>query len=141
MKIIAHRGNLYGPDKQKENTLLAVEECISKGYDVEIDIWYKNSKLFLGHDFPKILISIDFLNKFKNNLWLHAKNIEVIDELISTDYNWFWHETDKLTLTSKGIPWCYPGNYLKSGITVELEYKKEISEVYGICTDYPLKWI
>ena len=55
------------------------------------------------------------------------------------DINCFWHETDKMTLTSIGIPWCYPNTYMGKGITVEYDYRP-IPNIYGICTDYCLKW-
>ena len=40
MKLIAHRGNVNGPDPLTENTPEKIESAITAGYDVEIDIWY-----------------------------------------------------------------------------------------------------
>ena len=37
MKLIAHRGNTNGPNKQSENTIDQIDECIKNGYDVEIN--------------------------------------------------------------------------------------------------------
>jgi hypothetical protein len=39
MKIIAHRGNLYGPDPETENTIEQAERCFAICFDVELDIW------------------------------------------------------------------------------------------------------
>ena len=50
MRIICHRGNMYGPDINTENNPKQIDFCISKGYDVEIDLWLEGGKYFLGHD-------------------------------------------------------------------------------------------
>jgi hypothetical protein len=140
MKIISHRGNLNGPILEKENTPNYIDDAICKQFDVEIDIWCIDEFIFLGHDAPMTKIEDSWLIARSNNLWCHAKNLEAICYLNNIQgIHYFWHETDKITLTNRGIPWCYPGNYLKNGITVELNYNN-IPKVYGICTDYPLKW-
>ena len=56
MLKIAHRGNLYGPDPERENTIEVISEALALGYDVEIDIWLVDGKLYLGHDEPTYLI-------------------------------------------------------------------------------------
>ena len=38
MIIISHRGNLDGPDKERENNPHFIDDCITKGFDVEIDL-------------------------------------------------------------------------------------------------------
>ena len=44
-----------------------------------------------------------------------------------------------MTLTSDGFLWMYPGNYSRTGVTVCLgEPEQNISNAWGICTDYPL---
>ena len=44
MKLIAHKGNVNGPDSSKENTPAQIEWCIDNGYDVEIDVRYDSEK-------------------------------------------------------------------------------------------------
>lgn len=142
MKIISHRANINGRNKERENKLNAIDECISMGFDVEIDIFTINDKIFLGHDYPVDEITVDYLLLNKNKLWIHLKNIESIDLFITLkqDLNWFWHETDKITLTSFGVPWCYPNTYIETGISVVLNKHIKIPKVYGVCTDYPIEW-
>ena len=53
MIIISHRGNLNGIDLERENNPYFIDDCISKGFDVEIDLRIKENKLFLGHDFAQ----------------------------------------------------------------------------------------
>jgi hypothetical protein len=140
MKIISHRGNLSGKDISRENKIFAIVECIDLGFDVEVDLWSLNGELYLGHDEPEIYIESKFLFSNSENLWIHAKNFLAVDWLVSKPLNWFWHKTDEMTLTSKGIPWCYPDNYLSSGITVLSEDIEIPQKVYGICTDNPLRY-
>lgn len=142
MKFIAHRGNLTGPNPIRENSIDYIEEAISEGFDVEIDLRVEDNKCYLGHDDPQYFVTLEWLRKYKDVLWIHCKNLEALEKLSSSavEFNYFWHETDCYTLTSKGVGWVYPGKkpYLNSVIvmpeTVDLcdEY---INQVYGICTD------
>ena len=42
MKLIAHRGNIFGSDTSKENSPDYIDEALSKEFDVEIDIRFIN---------------------------------------------------------------------------------------------------
>jgi hypothetical protein len=147
-KIISHRGNLLGPDPTRENCPKATEECLNIGIDVELDLRYfpQNNSWYLGHDAPDYLITLDWLSEKSNRLWIHCKNIEALFELNSLEnssqYNYFWHETDKFTLTSQNYIWTFPGNAAtQDSIIVDLENKTFSDSVkyYGICTDMPLQ--
>jgi hypothetical protein len=140
MKAISHRGNLTGPNKEYENSPSYIIEALQEGYDVEIDVWAYENELFLGHDIAEYKISIDFLQNRK--LWCHAKNLDAFEYMISKDIHCFWHENEKCVLTSNGVIWCYPGVFLKNGITVMLEREEIIKkdQILGICTDYPLEY-
>lgn len=108
------------------------------GFDTEIDVRVKNGNFFLGHDAPDYEVDICFFNK---NMWIHCKNLEAVEEIKKTNLNWFWHNNDKLTLTSKGFAWCYPEVYIEGAITVLPGKPKKIpKKIGGICTDYPLGW-
>lgn len=137
IKIISHRGNLNGIDKQLENKPEQIIKALTL-FDIEIDLWSINNELFLGHDNPEHKINIDFLN---DKMWIHCKNLEAIQTMSKTNLNWFWHENDKMTQTSKGYVWCYPGVYLENAITVEFNYNPNLPKnIYGICTDYPMRY-
>ena len=151
MRIIAHRANLYGPLKDKENTLDQIYKSIEYGFDVEIDLRIINQEIFLGHDQANELISLNKLLKISNYLWIHCKNIDALEYFNENNFNnvfnYFWHQEDKYTLTSKGYIWSYPGtNLTPNSINVLPEWSCEINKlkllkkdnVYGICTDYPL---
>ena len=54
MKLIAHRGNIDGPNPETENTPEQIVKCIDQGYDVEVDIRIdiKTNTLWLEDDTP-----------------------------------------------------------------------------------------
>jgi hypothetical protein len=140
MKIISHRGNLYGKDLNVENKPSQIDRVIEKGYDVEIDLRYEDRELYLGHDHSEYKISYDWLNERKNKLWIHAKDHDCISFLKKTNFNWFWHEKDDMTLTSHGYIWSNVGIFIESGITVTLELSEIPDYILGICTDEPIRF-
>lgn len=136
IKIISHRANINGPDPKIENHPDQIIK-VAKKFDVEIDVWYLNNCYSLGHDYPMYEIQESFL--MSEFLWCHAKNFEAMERMLYKKIHCFWHEEDKMTVTSKGIPWCYPNHFIKNGITVIKEnyYSTEIN-ILGVCTDYPI---
>jgi len=142
MKLIAHRGLINGPDKNFENSPNQINTALSLGYDCEIDIWKCDDKLFLGHDLPQYEIDLQFLSN--ENFWIHAKNLEALHFLLSTNLNYFWHQTDDFTLTSRGFIWAYPGKELTEKsimvmpelISSDFQMYANSINFYGICSDY-----
>ena len=53
MRLIAHRGNITGPDPSRENHPDYIRQAIDLGYNVEIDVWRIGGKFILGHDEPQ----------------------------------------------------------------------------------------
>jgi hypothetical protein len=141
MKLIAHRGLMFGSDKTNENAPYQIQSALDKGFDAEIDLRIVNDKFFLGHDDPTYEIDPEFLHK--KGLWIHAKNWEALEWLSDTQLNYFWHQEDSYTLTSHGIVWAYPNQPLMAksvcvmpenqGISLEYAFNLPI---YGICSDY-----
>ena len=140
MIYISHRGNLDGKSENDENNPEYIVNALKKGFDVEIDVWFKNSNFYLGHDNPKYKIEKKFLEN--NQFWCHAKNTEAIYEMSKINCHYFWHQEDDYTITSKGIIWTYPGKLLlKNSICVLPElFDKQILNCLGICSDYIQKY-
>jgi hypothetical protein len=145
MRLIAHRGNVDGPNPSKENHPIYIESAILLGFDVEIDVWWENDHFYLGHDNPTYLLeNLSLLSNEK--VWCHAKNLLALDKLLQiNNCNYFWHQNDDFTLTSKGFIWTYPGKQLcdrsvcviNENLITKNEFKKihDIMAV-GICSDY-----
>lgn len=50
MKFISYRGNLYGPNPKLENKPTYIIEALKMGFDLEVDVFFRNKKFYLGHD-------------------------------------------------------------------------------------------
>lgn len=135
MVLISHRGNLKGRNPEQENTAPYIMAAINAGYDVEIDVWKTPDGLFLGHDRPETKTDVNFLEN--ENLWIHCKNIEALEDISSRGFHCFFHQNDDVILTSKGFLWVFPAKpMVPSAICVlpELLVKKPICA--GFCSDY-----
>ena len=138
MIYIAHRGLVDGPNKELENNPTHIKQVL-KRYDVEVDVWFKDGKWFLGHDGPTYEVDFEFLEQ--PGLWIHAKNLPALYVLTGTFTNYFWHQEDDFTMTSHGYIWTYPGKQLtKHSICVLPEWNNKVenfdSECYGVCSDF-----
>lgn len=143
MILIAHRGNVVGPNPDKENHPDYILEAIKSGFHVEIDLWLANNQLHLGHDEPQYPIKPEFL--YNESFWIHAKNIDTAYYLTKhKDLHWFFHDQDDCVLTSRGYLWTYPGKQLTpESIAVmpeRITTPYDLSLSCGICTDYPIKY-
>ena len=147
--ILSHRGNLDGPNPKKENSPEYVRAALDAGFDVEIDLWFKDTGWYLGHDGPTYKVDPVFL--WNPNLWVHCKNLKTLGEASMLNSlsprlyksNLFFHNTDDGVLTSNGLIWTYPGKYLTwASIAVCPERVEgwDLSVAAGICTDYPKKY-
>lgn len=148
---IAHRGNLNGPNPEMENSPEYINTAIKSGFNVEVDVWSIDNKLYLGHDKPQYLIKTGFLLERHKVLWIHCKNLEAVNALLKfKSLNIFVHDKDMATLTSHNYVWTYPGckYYPDNSICVMPEWETcdlttisslSSSGYIGICTDYPQK--
>jgi len=139
MILISHRGNINGPHPKQENNPNYLKKIADLGYNVEIDVWKIDEKLFLGHDDPTYQVSLNFLKNDK--FWCHAKNLESLKALLDNDIVCFWHQNDDFTLTSNGYIWTYPRKEVceKTIIvchTIEETIRISQMDVSGICSDY-----
>ena len=152
MKYIAHRGLVNGPDKILENKPSQIESTILLGFDCEIDLRVyvdidtNSYKFWLGHDDVSYEIAYEFLLKWKNHLWIHAKNLTALQWLCEhhDEFNYFSHDQDDFVITSKGFIWTYPEKPLtKISVCLMPEWHRSVEDLksfkpdcYGICSDY-----
>ena len=138
MILISHRGNINGRFEDWENKPEYIDDALSLGYDVEIDLWFIDGKTYLGHDEPQYEIDDDWLGERIDKIWVHCKNIESLNWIRSTNLHYFWHETDTVTLTSKNYIWAYPGKQpINGSIAVMPELENDnVLLCTGICSDY-----
>lgn len=145
--IISHRGNLEGSNPETENTNDQIMKAIEAGFDVEVDVWYRNGWIYLGHDGPQErMISLE---KNYEKMWYHCKDILTLGFFIDLGrdhYNYFFHDKDNATLTNRKYIWTYPGKKLTNHSIAVLPETTDNwvinknSTMHGICTDYPIKY-
>lgn len=140
MILIAHRGNLNGPNREKENNPMYIKAAIKKGFNVEVDLWHFNNSFWLGHDTMEYQINYEFLLKYQTKLWCHAKSATTLKELLDLNMHCFYHDKDNMTLTSKNYIWVHPDYKYINGycILVHPERQKYINTTVaaGVCSDY-----
>lgn len=144
MLWISHRGNIDGPNEKRENTAEYINEALALGLDVEIDVWFVDGELYLGHDHPFYNLPHEYLKN--EHIWFHCKNARAIDYLQFMEslghhknIKYFWHQTDDCTLTSNQKVWTYPGKALipnSIAVLPEQGHKGKLWRCFGICTDY-----
>lgn len=138
MRWIAHRGNLRGPNPERENHPEYVIEALDAGFHCEIDVWNIAGYWFLGHD--KATDDVDYDLLTHPRIWCHAKDIETLELLLDADdrINCFWHQSDDVTLTRRGYIWTYPGKPLteRSICLKPEETGQDYSKCAGVCSDY-----
>mgnify|MGYP000333011781 CR=1 FL=1 len=128
-----------GKIENLENSPVYIDQSLSLGYDVEIDVWYKDNIWWLGHDKPQYGVSQHWFSERYEKLWIHCKNIEAVEWFnMLNSYHYFWHEGDTLTLTSMNVVWAYPGKQpIKGSIAVMPEINNDnLDDCIGICSDY-----
>lgn len=142
--IISHRGNISGPNEKTENHPDQIRYAIQQGFYVECDVWYDGSKFALGHDKPQYQVPPEFF--YNDRLFIHAKSILTLHKLIKTAAaDIFTHDQDLCALTKNGLIWShykYKTLITDKSVAVlpELAEDWDISNAYGICTDFPNKY-
>lgn len=143
MKLIAHRGNIFEKNLNKENSPDYIDHAILSGYDVEIDLRAKNNSVYLGHDDYEYLIDQKFLLDRIDKLWVHCKDRLALDIALRNNLNCFWHTSDDYTITKHGFVWAYPGKldteYNCVLVLPELFWSLDqiiTFKPYGMCSDF-----
>lgn len=154
MKVISHRGNLEGPNPERENEPEYINEAMEKIGWVEIDLWVSINKdtlhptLYLGHDYPLHRIHSEFIKTKGDRLYVHCKNFNALEfcRNYNMGCNYFFHDKDTYTLVSNGEIWMYPsfGQFNRQTIMAIPERIKQPPEYFkgigGVCTDFALEW-
>lgn len=138
MKTICHRGNMFGPNPEKENEPSYIQEALKSGYDVEVDVWLKDGELYLGHDGPTYKTSRYLLQN--KRVWVHCKDVTTYLELSKfSNINCFFQNNDDIVKTSQGYFWAHSKcqSFNDQTVVTDLEAKTwNQPKPYAICSDY-----
>jgi hypothetical protein len=158
MILYSHRGNLNGKNPELENTPAYIDEALSAGFSVEVDIWRNDKKFFLGHDAPSAEIPYEWLEERRSKLVVHAKNFNAFSALTFHHLNRdkelavFFHENDKYSLVHNcrnshgividGIIWAHCLEEINCKSIIPLLTREDVSnhfpkkQIWGVCSDY-----
>lgn len=145
MLLIAHRGNINGPNIEEENSPNYIQKALDSGFYVEVDVWKteegEEDEVFLGHDEPQYKVNIKFLQNKK--IICHGKTIDSLRYLLEKEIHCFFHDKDDCVLTSELYIWTYPGKELVKGSICVLPERidRDVRKVLeyncvGVCSDY-----
>jgi len=143
MIFISHRGNISRRTQHLENSIGGINDALGYGFDVEIDTWIIDGRMYLGHDQPKQLVDNEnFIYDNEKNLWFHAQTIDTMIALKNSGFShYFFHKTDDVAITSCGKFWTYIGKPLTENSICCLpeqttNYERfEWHKCAGVCSD------
>ncbi|NBP57470.1 hypothetical protein EBU71_13220 [bacterium] len=152
-KLISHRGNLSKIIPEKENHPDYIEDALHRGYDVEVDIRFRDGEFYLGHDQPDYKIEVSWIREKSERLWIHCKDLSSASQLrllksSMPELKYFCHNVDPYTLVSNGFIWVHYDTFINNpdvGLDqnciiplLTLEHVRDYSDldVYGICSDF-----
>lgn len=142
---ICHRGVLNTTAKELENNLGVLIQREIQGVAVEVDVWYAEKSLWLGHDKPEYRITLEWLAASRRRL-IHAKDGATFAYLLeeagkrALDLHIFYHTEEDYVLTNKGLLICYPGQPLLPGSLCMMPERasytpEQLQCVAAICSD------
>lgn len=145
MKIYAHRGNVAGPNPERENTISHINEALASGYCVELDVSLSLGELYLGHDFTRLQEKVEKIWLENSRFLVHCKTLDTFLLLSKfSNIHSFYQEDDSVALSTWGK--CIIHNkviknkYDDKDIIVSLRPTEfDLSKYYnanGIVTDY-----
>jgi len=143
MILISHRGNIDMVFPDRENAPDYIDEAISQGYDVEMDVRLIGETLCLGHDEPQYKVSLQWLLDRKAHLWVHTKNFAALSFLINKPLRTFYHQKENHTIINYcNLIWSHELSEANEKSIIPLISKEDIARqpvpqnVYGICSDF-----
>ena len=149
MIFISHRGNIDGVNPERENSPDYIDECLALGYDCEVDLRMKDGVPHLGHDTPDHRVSVAWIHKRMDRLWIHVKEYDALVWVMAYCPNstYFCHEGDRYTLVSNGFVWSHDlSNKMTDRCVIPLLSKESVAG-YGqdgfgaVCSDFILDCI
>lgn len=147
--LISHRGNIIKRNPKRENSPDYINDALSKGFYVEIDLRWHDGDFWLGHDEPQYKIDIIFL--LNTNLFIHCKDfksyaaLRAFSEIANFDISAlhvFIHDQGH-ALTTSGYVITAPGeelSLLSIAMMPEMALGWDVSQAAGICSDEIIKY-
>lgn len=146
--FICHRGNLSQKVLEDENKPDILDQRINEGYHIELDVWVKDDKYFLGHDRPETKIEWSWLMKHLSQKYIHCKDGATLEHMIlrsgqeGFNPNLFYHTVEDYAITTRGSIIVLPGKKLLTGsinmmpeLASEQRPLEERRKALAVCSD------
>jgi len=150
MRVISHRGNVFGPGSQCERK--NIERAYELGYDVELDVWIVNEQFYVGHDEPLYELPLEWIDSaMADRTWFHAKNIFAYNALKGLGVRTFMH-ADESWAPIGALQWHHPRlndsiTFKENDVVLDVNGHARIdiervrkTPPYAICTDWADDW-
>ena len=142
MLLISNKGNIEGENLDLENTPDYIESTINQGYNVKIDLKYKNDKLYLGEITSDTEVEWSWLLKWSDYLWINCRDTKTLSFFLENGqkFNFFYNYLDLVTMTSKGFAWSVENPDSKGTIVYDIDNDLNPIDVLGVCSNWVSKW-
>jgi hypothetical protein len=149
MKLISYRGNINGSDPKVENTISYIDDALSEGYIVAIDVWLDNGKLYLCTSRPSIYTTsrsrgyrtgapyyeIDESYLENSMILVRAGNADTLVRLVKNGRIHCFHTDKHSAITSRGFLWT-TSNVSGLNVIRMSTGGDPVSPCYAVCSSY-----
>ena len=149
MKLISYRGNINGPNPELENTAPYINDAISEGYVVAVDVWLIDDKLYLCTARPHITSTsrsrgyrtgppyyeTDESYLENSMILVRARTPDTLVRLAKNGRVHCFHTNKQSAVTSQGFLWTTRDATGPNVLRVSLE-GDPVSPCYAVCSSY-----
>lgn len=151
-RFISHRGNLENKITSDENRPDVLDRRIRQGYQVELDVWVRDTSYWLGHDEPQYEVSFDWLMKDLGKKYIHCKDGPTFEHMLirsgreGYNPNLFYHTNEDYALTTRRYVITHPCETLLEGSInmmpemASIKRNEEREKAYAVCSDAIRNW-
>lgn len=142
---VAHRGNIYNKQEENENSPEYIQEALSNEFFVEIDVWQRKNKTYLGHDEPQYQINLkDYPWYCNSNIFWHCKDMQTyIWFLENADYFCFFYQdspgiaaiNNSSIMRGQQIYWTYKYPISRGILMIDSQIEAIENNIAGLCSD------
>lgn len=142
--IIAHLGNVRGPNVEQENRFAYVKKALDSGWHVCINVLFYSGGFLLPHASGFDPVPGAFLSK--QRVWCNATTPETLDALCNISAHCLCMDAAPYSLTSAQFIWTKPNYPLAERAIAVFPEAADAQwltnfEPAGICSDFPFNYI
>tara|TARA_Y100000310_G_C20398109_1_gene676087 strand:+ start:96 stop:782 length:687 start_codon:yes stop_codon:yes gene_type:complete len=149
MKLISYRGNINGPNPEVENTIPYINDALTEGYAVSVDVWLSRGELYLCTKRPQLpgssrsrgyrtgppyyKVSEQYLEN--NMILVQAGTPETLARLAKNGRIHCFYVSEETAVTSRGLLWTTKDISGSNVLRVNLE-GSPMPPCYAVCSNH-----